>query len=353
MSGRIENTGGRRMLKAVVIGCGNRGKDHVEAYGQIDEAKATACFSPDPARCHAFAAKHGLKAYVDAAEMIVGERPDIVHITTPPQPRVGLMRMVSDFGVPLCTVEKPVALGVADWRSITALQEKTKTRFAVCHQVRWQRHLRKCRQAIASGNLGEVKFIDMSAGMSIAGQGTHILNYGRFLVGDPQVETVFGNIHGWEDADPAHVGPKATEGCLVFTNGARGLWLTGDVSPRCGDPATVWQHVRVAAHAEKGCVNYEEFAKWEIVGGGMDESGDYGGMEKWRNNNIDSQAAFHRAMFDWLEKGTPPGTNLKDSLMEWAVVLALYQSALERRPITMAGFDPPDDLIERIAKKKG
>ena len=54
-------------------------------------------------------------------------------------------------------------------------------------------------------------------------------------------------------------------------------------------------------------------------------------------------------MFDWLEdERRAPGTNLRQSLHEWAVVLALYQSALERRPVELTDFDPPDELVERF-----
>jgi len=46
--------------------------------------------------------------------------------------------------------------------------------------------------------------------------------------------------------------------------------------------------------------------------------------------------------------GEAPGTNLARSLHEWLVVLALYASALQRRPVDIAKFDPPDDLFARL-----
>ncbi len=59
-------------------------------------------------------------------------------------------------------------------------------------------------------------------------------------------------------------------------------------------------------------------------------------------------------MFAWLEdERQVPGTSLKQSLHEWAVVLALYQSTLERRPVEMDGFDPPDDLVETYRRSSG
>jgi hypothetical protein len=56
-------------------------------------------------------------------------------------------------------------------------------------------------------------------------------------------------------------------------------------------------------------------------------------------------------MFDWIEDDTKPaGTNLKQSLHEWEVVLALYASAVWRRPVDLAGFNPPEDLFDQLAK---
>jgi predicted dehydrogenase len=340
------------IYKAAIVGCGHRAPAHIEAYRYIPEAEVVACCAPTSTRREPLAAKYGLRAYADLGEMVRNEKPDIVHLVTWPDTRVALMTAVAELGVPLCTVEKPIATGVADWRALCALEARATTRFAVCHQVRWQPYLVKCQEALRGGALGEVKFVDMSAGMNIAGQGTHTLNYGRSLVGDAAVVQVFGSVHGWDAKDPGHPGPATTEAYLTFENGVRGLWTSGFTSPRCGDPSTTWQHVRVAAYAERGRVLYEEFGRWETVGPQSEERGDYGGMDGWRANNLLAQAGFHRAMLGWLAGSgpddSPPGTSLKQSLHEWAVVLALYQSALERRPIDMADFDPPDDLVARV-----
>jgi len=204
----------------------------------------------------------------------------------------------------------------------------------------------RCRLAIASGDLGAPLLLDMSSGMNIAGQGTHTLNYGRSLVGDPRVERVFAAASGWDETDPGHPAPSTTVAQLEFENGLRALWTTGDVAPATGDPETTWQHVRVSAFADRGHVTYEEFGKWEIVRSRSIEHGSFGGMENGQRNNLLAQSSFHKAMFDWLEEAAlEPGTSLQQSLHEWATVLAVYQSALERRPISLANFSPSSDLI--------
>ena len=56
-----------------------------------------------------------------------------------------------------------------------------------------------------------------------------------------------------------------------------------------------------------------------------------------------------QSLIDDLEEheDREPGTSLRQSLHEWAVVLAVYQSAVERRPISLMDFAPPDDLVDR------
>jgi predicted dehydrogenase len=281
--------------------------------------------------------------------MIVKEQPDMVHLVTWPDTRVELMSLISELGVPLCTVEKPIATGVADWQALYQLERASKTKFAVCHQFRWQPHMVKCQQAMASGRLGLAKFLDISAGMNIAGQGTHTLNYGRSLIGDPWVTRVAGNAYGWDASDVGHPAPAMSEAYLTFENGVRGLWTSGAISPRTGDAATVWQHVRAAAYADRGRVNYEEFGKWEIVTPDGIEIGDFGGMDTWSKNNLLAQIGFHQAMLAWLKDSTQePGTSLRHSLHEWKVVLALYTSALECRPVEMDSFEPDAHLFHEL-----
>jgi len=341
-----------KKFKVVILGCGNRSYPHAEAYGQIENAELVACCGTSREKREKFAAQFKIKGYADAKKMIKTEKPDMVHLVTNPDTRVELMTLVSELGVPLCTVEKPVATVVSDWKKLVELGNKTKTKFAVCHQFRWQSHLAKCAKVLRSGKLGKVIFVDMSAGMNITGQGTHTLNYGMSLNGDSPVIEVFGNCSGWDAGDIVHPGPTTSEAYIKFENGARGLWTSGPVSPRAGDPGTVWQHVRVAAYAEKGRVNFEEFGKWEIVSPDMNESGSFGGMDQWMKNNIIAQAEFHKAMFEWFaDDKKVPGTNFRQSLHEWAVVLALFQSTIEGRPVEMKNFDPPENLIEQYIKK--
>ena len=333
--------------KAALIGCGNRSRMHVRSYEHVADAAMTACCDLIEERRRGHAAEYGLTAYADAAQMLERERPDLVHVVTQPADRAPLMHLLADHGVPAAVVEKPLAAGVADWRSLVELERRCATRFTVSHQFRWHVDLTRCRAALQSGRLGAVKFLETSCGMNISNQGTHALNYLMSLNGDSPVRTVFGAASGLSGSDPTHPAPDHSVAGLQFENGVRGLWHTGPTAPLIGDPDTVYQHVRVAAYAERGRVLYEEFGDWEIAGPDGVERGAAG--DTWRANNLLAQAALTRATLDWLEDAAAlPGTNLKQSLHEFHAVLALYASALQRRPVELASFAPDDDLFAQL-----
>ncbi|MFB6135360.1 MAG: Gfo/Idh/MocA family protein [Halobacteriaceae archaeon] len=336
---------------AAVVGAGGRGRDHVLAYERVDGARPVACAARTDPRRDDLAEEFGLAAYDDAAAMLADTDPDVVHVATPPQVRVSVLEAVSRAGVPACTVEKPVAVGVSDWRALRDLAERSETKFAVCHQFRWHPHLARCREAIRSGDLGEVEFVECSARLVVTDQGTHCLHYGNALNGDARVREVFGNVGGEyrDGGDRTHPGPDATEAVVTFENGVRAAWTTGGAGTRVAGADREYQHVRCVAHAEAGRVEWEEFGDWAVVSGGRSEGGDFGGEETWRENNRRAQAAFHRAMFDWLDGSDPPGTHLERSLHEWKAVLALYESALANEPVRLDEFDPDERLVDRVA----
>ena len=333
--------------KAALIGCGNRSRMHVRSYEHVENAAMTACCDLIEERRTGHAGEYGLTAYADAAQMIERERPDIVHVVTQPADRAPLMHLVAGLGVPAAVVEKPLAAGVADWRALVELERRCTTRFTVSHQFRWHVDLTRCRAALESGRLGAVKFLETSCGMNISNQGTHALNYLMSLNRDARVQMVFGAASGMSGSDPTHPAPDTTAGYLLFENGVRGLWNAGTTAPLIGDPGTTYQHVRVAAYAERGRVLYEEFRDWEIVGPDGVERGNVG--DSWAANNVLAQAGLTRATLDWLEdEAALPGTNLNQSLHEFQTVLALYASALQRRPVELASFEPDDDLFEQL-----
>lgn len=335
--------------RVAVVGAGSRAANHIACYAEIPEAQVVAVADRSGRRSPTVAAHYGLRAYQDVGEMLERERPHLVHVVTGPEGRVHLMEQVAAAGVPLCTVEKPVAVGVSDYRRLCTLAATSSTRFAVSHQFSWHPTYVRLHEAIAAGDVGAVRWLEMSAGMSVTGQGTHILHYGMAWNGASSVTRVFGAASGWDGKDPDHPGPRATEAELEFANGARGLWLTGAAAPRVGQWSTVWQHVRLVLYGTRGSATWEEFGDDELTAGLRSARSPFGGMDAWRRHNLTAQAGFHRAMLHWLDHPRdPPSTALEASLHEWKVVLALYESALTRRMVDVATFEPEPNLVTKL-----
>jgi predicted dehydrogenase len=204
-------------------------------------------------------------------------------------------------------------------------------------------------EAVESGDLGDVEFIDCSARLVVTDQGTHCLHYGNSLNGDARIEEVFGNIGGEYHADQTHPGPDGTEAIVTFENGVRAAWTTGDAGTHVSGVDEEYKHIRCVAYADEGHATWEMFGDWRIVSSGREEHGTFGGEEAYWENRQQAQADFQRAMIAWLEGGEPPGTNLEHSLHEWKAVLALYESALSNESIRLDEFGPRADLLDRVA----
>lgn len=337
-----------------LVGAGKRARQHLEPYaaGRIEGAEPVACAAPGEENREALAADFGLDAYADTRRMLAAVEPDLVHVTTPPDVRVEPLKAVAAAGVPACTVEKPVALGVADWRELGDLVG-ADTRIAVCHQFRWDPRLVRVREAVASGRVGAVTALDASARLTLTDQGTHCLHYANSLAGDRRIEAVSGTVRGPFRDGGMHPGPAATAASVRLAGGLRMRWRTGEAAPYCGDPTTEYQHVRAAAFGGEGHAAWAEFGSREVVGReGVDREA-FPGEEAYREGRERAQAAFHRAALDWLAGGDPPGTHLQRSLREWKAVLALYASSLRGEPVALEGFDPDPGLVDRVRDDLG
>ncbi|MDP7255246.1 MAG: Gfo/Idh/MocA family oxidoreductase, partial [Planctomycetota bacterium] len=103
------------MMKAVFLGCGGRAKGHATAYQHVTKGKLAAICDMQEERLHPFGEEFGIDArYTDMREMLEKERPDLLHIVTPPTIRHSLMSIAAEYEVPAVIVEKPIAIQAED-----------------------------------------------------------------------------------------------------------------------------------------------------------------------------------------------------------------------------------------------
>lgn len=330
--------------RAAILGCGPRANGHAEAYGLVKGARLVACCDLDPARLAAFADRHGVPGrYADLDTMLAAERPDLVHVVTKPNLRVPILTHLAEAGVPAVLVEKPACVGGSDWRALRRLASESATRFAVNLQLRHHPLVLEFLADVDSGALGDVRFVDASAGLPVAGQGVHVLDLMFAFAGYSAVERVVGVASGYDDIDGTHPSPRTMTAVVTFANGVRGVMQAGEGYPVFEPNPAVWMHKRVSVCGTHGYRHWRMAGYERSVPDGTVESGpnDYAAQD------VCGQAALTEAVLGWLDDDAAVApTNLDRALDEWLVVLACYESALSRHAVDFP-FEPADDLLER------
>lgn len=347
------------MHKCAIIGvAGYRANGHAEAYRLIRRGRLVAVSTRRADKLNAFVAKHGVPAgYTDYREMFERERPDLVHVNTPPTVRAEVIEAAEQAGVPMLLVEKPIAIQAEDYAALRALAARVKVKVAINHQLHFHPNRAALQRRVAAGEIGQVRLIDASARLNMAAQGTHMLQaIGAFNPApapgkSPAARQVLAQCAGGDGLRPSpreHYAPDNTLASITYDNGVRAFLQCGPASPEVkGDDASAPYHKRISVHGSAGAAHWTMWG-WSLT----DAAGKTtGGSHNYFEQDVAAQAAMTEAMFDWHEH---PGSaahlhplNLHAALDDMLITLAVYTSALERRVVDLP-FDPPADLLNKL-----
>ena len=98
----------------------------------IKRGKLVAVSTRTREKLDAFGDLFGVAArYTDYREMFAVEKPDLVHVNTPPDVRLEVFEAAEEAGVPAVLVEKPLAVQGEDYRAIRAFAGGAKTKIAI------------------------------------------------------------------------------------------------------------------------------------------------------------------------------------------------------------------------------
>ena len=333
------------MHKSCCLGCGPRARGHAEAYKRVTQARLEAVCDMNAERLAKFADDFAIpRRYTDLDTMLAREKPDLLHVVTQPRDRVDLLAAASDRDVPAVLVEKPLALDSADFRAIQALGQRTRTRICVNHQLRFHPRILEFLHAVRGGQIGDVRLIDGSAQLGLAGQGTHILNL-VFAFAGARPARILGQASGkakWLSGD--HPAPDMALADIAFEGGVRAILACGTNAPPTSAAPQEWFHKRIAVFGTRGFIHWK-MESWEAhtLAGGY-----RAGTKSYGAEDVLGQAAMTDAIFDWLEDDSKPHPNrLEVSLAESNTVLGLFQSALDRRAVALP-FEPNEQLLDAL-----
>jgi predicted dehydrogenase len=153
----------RSAVELAFLGCGNITRAHARTLARLGGEVRCHYASRDPSRAAAFAARYvGAGAFGSYAEAIADPRIDAVLVATPPPTHLALALDGLAAGKHVI-VEKPAFLRAADCARARAAEARSGRRVLVAENYCYKPIARVLRAILASGDLGEVRFVHIDA----------------------------------------------------------------------------------------------------------------------------------------------------------------------------------------------
>ncbi len=188
-------------LRVGIIGCGLIGQKRAKALPASDELVACADVSFD--RAEALAGPFGAAAVKNWRSIIDDPAIDVVIIATPHNTLAEIMLAAVDAGKHVL-VEKPGARFASELSPVLAARDRKHVQVHVGFNHRYHRSLRKAKELVSSGVLGELMFIRgryghggrvgyekewranpaVSGGGELIDQGPHLIDLSRWFLGE-------------------------------------------------------------------------------------------------------------------------------------------------------------------------
>jgi predicted dehydrogenase len=171
-------------LKVAIVGCGKIADGHIEEIQKLPGlARVVAVADVEPLMAEQIATRYGIGAsYADLERLLAAERPDVVHITTPPQSHLALARSALDAGAHVY-VEKPLTMSYADSRQLIDHARRVGKKLTIGYSYYLDPPLVALRDLCARGVIGDPVHVESFLGYNLAGAfGTAILADGNHWV---------------------------------------------------------------------------------------------------------------------------------------------------------------------------
>ncbi len=142
------------MLKAAIIGCGRIADSHASQMQRIPGCEIVGvCDREELMAKQLFERFRVKKYYGDMDQMLKEARPDVVHITTPPQSHCEIAKRCMEQRCHVY-VEKPFSLNAREAEEMVAFAEKKGLKITAGHDDQFRHGARQMRQLIEKGYLG-------------------------------------------------------------------------------------------------------------------------------------------------------------------------------------------------------
>jgi predicted dehydrogenase len=347
--------------RAAIVGTGNIAGKHAESLLALaGEAEIVAGVDVDERRLAEFASAHGIPGrYTDVERMLAAERPDLVHICTPPslhhEQALACLRAGSSV-----LVEKPPTLSLAELDELDAAQGEDGPFLATVFQHRFGSGARRLRRLLADARLGRpllaichTTWFRSQAYFDVPWRGTWESEGGGPTMGHGihQMDLIAAVLGEWteisavarrqardmetEDLSLAHI---------AFANGALASVVNSVLSPREETYLRFdFEHATVELTHLYG---YKD-ADWRFT----PAPGQEALASAWADGADDvpsGHLAQLREVLACLREGTPPPVRTDEVRRTMQIVAGVYASAFGTRVVTPDELGPDSPFYERM-----
>jgi predicted dehydrogenase len=156
-------------MKAAIVGAGVIAQQHIKGLRKAGCEHIVIC-DKSPVIAEATAARFGLQDwYVDYESMLQSTKPEVVHVTTPPDSHVPLAQVALEAGSHVL-VEKPIAPSYSQWIQLRQFAEPRDRWLLEDQNYIFNRPIQRVLELIASGDFGDAIHVDVICCLAIARQ---------------------------------------------------------------------------------------------------------------------------------------------------------------------------------------
>lgn len=142
------------MIKIGIIGCGRIADQHATEIQKISGCKIVGVCDREELMAKQMYERFDIKNYFsDVHELLEVSRPDIIHITTPPQGHFELGKLCLEAGCHIF-MEKPFTINTLETEQLIKLAKQTKLKITVGHNAQFSHAAIRLRKLIQNGYLG-------------------------------------------------------------------------------------------------------------------------------------------------------------------------------------------------------
>jgi predicted dehydrogenase len=143
------------MLKVAIVGCGKIADAHALQLQRIEGCEIVGVCDREPLMARQLYERFPVKKYFSELTQLLNEtRPDVVHVTTPPESHFNIAKVCLEEGCHVY-VEKPFTIYEDEARKLITLANERGLKVTAGHDSQFSHVARRMRSLVQSGFLGE------------------------------------------------------------------------------------------------------------------------------------------------------------------------------------------------------